>query len=88
MQQKVPGTSIPFDGNSLFEKYRPLIEAADGLTLSQVCNLTGLEPSTIQNWVKRHFVSRPVAKKYRERQLARILLISSLRDCMKRQRRR
>ena len=83
MQQKVPGTSIPFDGNSLFEKYRPLIEAADGLTLSQVCNLTGLEPSTIQNWVKRHFVSRPVAKKYRERQLARILLISSLRDCMK-----
>ena len=62
MQQKVPGISIPFDGNSLFEKYRPLIEAADGLTLSQVCNLTGLEPSTIQNWVKRHFVSRPVAK--------------------------
>ena len=42
MQQKVPGISIPFDGNSLFEKYRPLIEAADGLTLSQVCNLTGL----------------------------------------------
>ncbi|MED9970346.1 MAG: DUF1836 domain-containing protein [Ruminococcus sp.] len=84
MQQKVPGTSIPFDGShSLFEKYRPLIEAADGLTLSQVCSITGLEPSTIQNWVKRHFVSRPVNKKYRERQLARILLISSLRDCMK-----
>lgn len=84
MHHKVPGTSIPYDGkHSLFEKYRPLIEAADGLTLSQVCSVTGLEPSTIQNWVKRRFVSRPVNKKYRERQLARILLISSLRHCMK-----
>ena len=48
-----------------------------------MCAVTSLEASTVQNWVKRGFVARPVNKKYRERQLARILLISSLRDCIK-----
>lgn len=84
MQNTVPGTTIPYDGhNGMFSMFRPLIRATDGLTLSQVCAITGLESSTIQNWVKRKFVSHPINKKYRERQLARILLISSLRDCMK-----
>ena len=83
MRQTVPGTNIPFEGgDGMFSIFRPLIQATDGLTLGQVCKLTGLEPSTIQNWVKRGFVSRPVAKKYRDRQLARILLIASLRDGM------
>ena len=66
-----------------FETYRPMISAAAGLTLGQVCAITGLEPSTVQNWVKRGFVARPVNKKYGERQLARILLISALRDGMR-----
>ena len=67
----------------MFARLKPLINATDGLTLGQVCAITGLEASTIQNWVKRGFVARPVKKKYRERQLARILLIASLRECMK-----
>lgn len=84
MQQVVPGTSIPYDGSSgMFAMFRPMIQATDGLTLRQVCAITGLEPSTIQNWIKRGFVAHPVQKKYRERQLARIMLISALRDCMK-----
>ena len=62
--------------------YLPLIKAADGLTLGQVCTLSGLEPTTIQNWIKRGYVPHPVAKKYSERHLARILLISELRECM------
>ncbi len=66
-----------------FSSYVSLIRAADGLTLSQVCAITGLEASTVQNWIKRGFVPRPVRKKYYERQLARILIISCLRDCMK-----
>ena len=66
-----------------FALFRPMIRATDGLTLRQVCAVTRLEPSTIQNWIKRGFVARPVNKKYRERQLARILLIADLRDCMK-----
>lgn len=62
--------------------YLPLIRATDGLTLSQVCNISGLEPSTIQNWIKRGYVPHPVRKKYRERHLARILLITELRESM------
>ncbi len=84
LQQFVPGTALPFDGGGgMFSMFRPLIQATDGLSLRQVCSVTGLEGSTIQNWIKRGFVSHPVDKKYRERQLARILLISALRDCMK-----
>ena len=63
-------------------EYLPLIRATDGLTLSQVCTLSSLEPSTIQNWIKRGFVPHPVGKKYRERHLARILLIAQLRESM------
>ena len=62
--------------------YLPLIKAADGLTLGQICRLSDLEPTTIQNWIKRGYVPHPVMKKYSERHLARILLISELRECM------
>lgn len=80
----IPGSQMPMPGSGgMFSVFEPLIAASDGLTLSQVCALTGLESSTIQNWVKRGFVARPVEKKYRGRQLARILLINSLRDSMK-----
>ena len=83
-ERLIPGTTLSFSENGgMFSRFIPLIEATNGLSLSQVCSITGLEPSTVQNWVKRKFVARPVNKKYRERQLARILLISSLRDAMK-----
>lgn len=83
-ENTIPGTNIIYEeNNGMFAKFKPLINATDGLTLGQVCSITGLEASTIQNWVKRKFVARPVKKKYRERQLARILLISSLRDAMR-----
>lgn len=83
-ENTIPGTNIVFtESDGMFSKFKPLINATDGLTLGQVCSITGLEASTIQNWVKRKFVARPVKKKYHERQLARILLISSLRDSMK-----
>ena len=83
--KQVPGTVMNYTESvgGMFAMFRPLIQATDGLTLSQVCSITGLEASTVQNWVKRGFVARPVRKKYHERQLARILLISALRDSMK-----
>ena len=82
----IPGTTIPdtgIMGGGMFAALRPMIVAASGLTLAQVCAITGLEPSTVQNWVKREFVAHPIAKKYGERHLARILIISMLRDSMK-----
>ena len=82
-EPRVPGTVMPYsEAGGMFSIFRPLIQATDGLTLGQVCAITGLEPSTVQNWVKRGFVPHPVRKKYHERQLARILLISALRESM------
>ena len=70
MKQYLPGTTVET------ELSRP--DAADallsplfltgGLTLSQVVQLTGLETHTIQNWVKRGFLSPPQHKKYSRRQ--------------------
>lgn len=80
----VPGTVIPYTkGDGMFSVFRPMIQATGGLSLSQVSAITGIEPAAIQNWVKRGFVAHPVNKKYFERQLARILLISALRSSMK-----
>ena len=82
MTEKPPMSGAVRTGESAFAAYLPLIQAADGLTLAQVCALTDLERSTIQNWIKRGFVPHPVGKKYRERHIARVLLIASLRECM------
>lgn len=59
-----------------------LISAANGLSLAQVCSMTGLEPSTVQNWIKRGFVPHPEHKRYRLRHVARILMIDALRDSL------
>lgn len=82
----IPGTVVPEGGAiraGMFALLRPMIAATNGLTLAQVCAITGLESSTVQNWVKREFVAHPENKKYYERHLARILIISMLRDSMK-----
>ena len=52
---------------------------AGGLTLSQVASVTGLEPYTIQNWVKRGFLSAPRNKRYDMEQVCRILNINLLK---------
>lgn len=53
-----------------------------GITLSQVTGITGLEAYTVQNWVKRGFLTSPVGKRYTLRQLCRILNINMLRGSM------
>lgn len=84
MVRKYPGTTIEVldlrRGNSriLFDG----IFAAGGITLSQVSNMTGLEPYLIQNWVKRKFVSPPVKKLYSKEQFARIVIINMLRESL------
>ncbi len=56
--------------------------AAGGITLSQVCVMTGLEPYMIQNWVKRGFVSPPQKRQYSKEQFVRILILNLLRDSL------
>jgi len=80
-----PGTATSyFDrGEKGFSKIEMLLEATGGLSLSQVCAVTGLESSTIQNWVKRGWVAHPKGKRYEEVHIARILIINALKECIK-----
>ena len=55
---------------------------AGGLTLSQVCQISGLEAYTVQNWVKRGFLSNPKNKRYDMEQVCRILNINLLRETL------
>jgi len=70
-------------GEKGFSKIGMLLEATGGLSLSQVCAVTGLESSTIQNWVKRGWVAHPKGKRYEEIHIARILIINALKECIK-----
>ncbi len=84
MPHTLPGTTIPVDPgqpDAAETVLKPLF-LAGGLMLSQVAQLTGLESHTIQNWVRRGFVSPPVGKRYSRRQFCRIATINLLKDCL------
>ena len=49
------------------------------ISLAQVTSVTGLEPYTVQNWVKRGFLTAPVRKRYSLNQLCRIININMLK---------
>lgn len=56
MTDLIPGTALAKSlqtGESAFAAIEPILTATGGLTLAQVEGLTGLNGSTIQNWVKR-----------------------------------
>ena len=84
MPKTFPGTTVECSaltkGSSrvLFDG----IFATGGITLSQVCIMTGLEPYLIQNWVKRGFLTSPVGRVYSREQFARIIIINMLRQAL------
>ncbi len=86
MERTLPGALLicpPEKEEDAFSLLHPIFAVSGGgLLLSQVAELTGLAPSTIQNWVKRGWVSKPVGKRYGEIQVARILIINLLRPSM------
>lgn len=82
MDKLIPGTASYYKNIEGFEVYKQMIEIGNGISLSQICNITKLEPHMIQNWVKRGYVPHPINKKYYTKHLARVLLINSLRECM------
>lgn len=55
---------------------------AGGMVLSQVSSITGLEPYTIQNWVKRGFLPAPKNKRYDMEQVCRIININLLKGAL------
>lgn len=84
MTWMIPGTVLSADRREA-DQIPQQLEAlffGGGITLSQVTAITGLEAYTVQNWVKRRFVSSPVAKRYSLRQLCRIININMLKSVL------
>ena len=80
----IPGTVLQAD-RAQAQQIPQQMEAlffGGGITLSQVTSITGLEAHTVQNWVKRGFLTSPKVKRYTLRQLCRILNINMLRGAM------
>lgn len=84
MQRYLPGSTIRID-DAVPEAASTMMSAlfaGGNLMLSQVSNISGLEPYVIQNWVARGYLSAPVGKRYTRRQLSRILIINMLKGIL------
>lgn len=84
MNWTIPGTTLEGpreNADRTSEQFQALF-LAGGLTLSQVASVTGLEPYTIQNWVKRGFLTPPRGKRYDMEQVCRIININLLKGTL------
>ncbi len=55
---------------------------SEGIMLSQIREVSGIDGSTLQNWTKRGWVENAKLKKYNIDQVAHILIINMLRSCI------
>ena len=84
MQWNIPGTVIPVElaeDPHIEDRFRGMF-LGGGMMLGQITAVTGLEPYTVQNWVKRGFLPAPENKRYTLRQLCRIININMLKDVL------
>ena len=84
MNWTIPGTLLQIpkeDAAHVPEQFKAMF-LAGGIVMSQVCSITGLETYTVQNWVKRGFLTPPQNKRYTLRQLCRILNIQMLKGIL------
>ncbi len=81
----VPGTVLKksdFGNISGLEFLNNIFFVSNGVMLSQLRDITGVDGSTLQNWVKRGWIGNTVNKKYSKDQLARIIIINMMRQSM------
>ena len=84
MNWTIPGTVLTVpqaDIAHIPEQFKAMF-LPGGMVLSQISAITGLESYTIQNWVKRGFLTAPQNKRYTLRQLCRIIHINMLKGVM------
>ena len=84
MKWSIPGTTLQIrreDAEHIEETFSSMF-LAGGITLGQVASITGLETYTIQNWVKRGFLSPPENRHYSLGQLCRIIHINMLKSVL------
>jgi DNA-binding transcriptional MerR regulator len=84
MNWTIPGTTLTdkrANADHVEDMFRSMF-LAGGMVLSQVSSVTGLEPYTIQNWVKRGFLAPPKNKRYDLEQVCRIITINMLKGAL------
>ena len=82
MKWFIPGTVLQADRAADIEQQFSAMFLGGGIVLSQVTGITGLEAYTVQNWVKRGFLSPPERKHYSLKQLCRIMNINMLKNVL------
>ena len=84
MKWTIPGTVLQIPREDA-DKVREIFSSmflAGGMVLGQVASVTGLEPYTVQNWVKRGFLPPPQNRRYSITQLCRIIQINMLKSVL------
>lgn len=56
---------------------------SEGIMLSRIRDVSGVDGSTLQNWTKRGWVENAPMKRYGIDQVAHILIINMLRSCVR-----
>ncbi|MBQ8579268.1 MAG: DUF1836 domain-containing protein [Oscillospiraceae bacterium] len=84
MKWLIPGTvlSAEREDAQYIENQFTSMFFGGGMVLSQVAGVTGLEPYTVQNWVKRELLPPPDHKRYNMNQLCRIININMLKNVL------
>ena len=81
----IPGTQLlreRMGGITGLEFLSKIFFITDGVMLTQIREISGIDGSTLQNWTKRGWVENSKLKKYNINQVAHILIINMLRSCM------
>lgn len=81
----IPGTNLKkaeIGGLTGKAFLRQVFFVSDGVMLSQIRKIAGIDGSTLQNWTKRGWVANSRSKRYNIDQVAHIFLINMLRSCM------
>ena len=81
----IPGTKLKKNdmGNVTgLEFLSKVFYISEGVMLSQIREVSGIDGSTLHNWTKRGWVANARLKKYNIDQVAHILIINMLRSCI------
>ena len=81
----IPGTQLlrnKMGGITGLEFLSKIFFITDGVMLTQIREISGIDGSTLQNWTKRGWVENSKLKRYNINQVAHILIINMLRSCM------
>ena len=81
----IPGTKLKrsdMDNLTGLDFLKRVFFVSEGVMLTQIRDISGIDSSTLQNWTKRGWVINSRSKKYNMDQVAHILIINMLRSCM------